>query len=124
MDIAQIREYALALPGATEDMPFGPDALTIRVGGRIFCMLDLSGTSLFYNLKANPEYAAELCERYLSVNPGYHMNKRHWISVDLSGDVPYQLHRQLIEHSYQCVFKSLPLKVRNQFLSNDKVLNS
>lgn len=66
----------------------------------------------FFNLKADPEYSEELRSIYRDIFPGYHMNKKHWISVRFSGDVPDRLQRQLILHSYQQVYRKLPLKLR------------
>lgn len=112
MNIEEVRNYALSLPGTTERCPFGPDTLSIEVCGRIFVLMTLAGEWDFYNLKANPDYAVELRDRYRGIQPGYHMNKRHWISVDFSSDVPDDLQRSLIDHSYRQVVSKLPRKVR------------
>ena len=80
MDIEEIRETGLGLPHATERCPFGPDTLALEIGGKMFCLIDLSGEWQFYNLKVDPDYSIELQDRYPEVRPGYHMNKRHWIS--------------------------------------------
>lgn len=114
MNIEEVREYGLSLPSATERCPFGPDTLALEIGGRMFCLLDLSAEWRFYNLKADPEYAATLCERYSSIRPGYHMNKRHWISVDFEGDVPDSVQRELIRHSYGETGKKLSKKMQRE----------
>lgn len=115
MNIEEVRETALQLPHATERSPFGLDTLAIEIGGKMFCLFDLSaGGWDFYNLKVDPAYAEELRERYASIRPGYHMNKRHWISVDFDGDVPDSLHRELIAHAYRQTAKGLTLKMRRQ----------
>ncbi len=64
MNIEEIREFALSLPHVTEDMPFGPDALALRIGGKIFCLLELSGHWQFYNLKVDPDFSLDLRDRY------------------------------------------------------------
>ena len=93
-----MRDYGLSLPFATERCPFGPDTLAFEIGGMMFCLMTLSGEWDFYNLKVRPDYGVELCERYSGIRPGFHMNKRHWISVDFRGDVPDNLQEELIFH--------------------------
>lgn len=112
MNIEEVREYGLSLPHATERCPFGPDTLSLEIGGRIFCLMTLDNEWDFYNLKADPDYAIELRDRYTGIRPGFHMNKRHWISVDFNGDVPDAVQRDLILHSYRQAFMKLPRSVR------------
>lgn len=114
MDIEEIREYGLSLPHVTERMPFGPDTYCMEIGGRMFCLIALDGEWDFYNLKVDPEYSEELRERYCDISPGYHMNKKHWISVKFFGDVPDTLQRELILHSYHQAAKNLTKKLRKE----------
>lgn len=114
MNIEKVRVYCLSLPNATERCPFGPDTLTMEIGGRIFCLMTLDGQWDFYNLKVLPDYGVELCERYAGIRPGYHMNKRHWISVAFQSDVPDPLQEELIFHSYCQTARNLPKKVQRQ----------
>lgn len=112
MNISEVREYCLSLPFATEDMPFGDDIVTLRVGGKIFAMLNLMDTSRV-SLKCAPDYAEELRERYTAIRPAWHMNKRHWNDVGLGGAVPSSLVSSLIRHSYNCVVRGLPRALRD-----------
>lgn len=126
MNIEEVREYGLSLPSATERCPFGPDTLALEIGGRMFCLIDLSCEWDFYNLKADHDYGAELCERYSGIRPGYHMNKRHWTSVNYQGDVPDRLQKELIRQSYCQVAKKLPKSVQSTLaipMANDEVQN-
>lgn len=66
------------------------------------------------NLKADPERSIELRERYMGIKPGYHMNKQHWNTVAVNEDVPNTLFFELIDHSYDLVYASLPKKLRNE----------
>lgn len=111
MTLAEFREHCMKLPGFSEDMPFGPDVLAFRVGGKIFALMDVD---LFesVNLKCDPERAVELRERYPGIVPGYHMNKQHWNTVATDGSVPHALLLELAEHSHALVGASLPKKVR------------
>lgn len=92
----------------------------MEIGGRIFCLMTLDGQWDFYNLKVNPEYGVELCDRHSGIRPGYHMNKRHWISVDFHGDVPDRLQEELIRHSYRQTASKLPKKIQAQLGLLDK----
>lgn len=112
MNIAEVRDYALSLPHVTERCPFGPDALALEIGGKIFCLLDLTGRWQFFNLKVDPDLSIDLQDRYPeSISPGFHMNKRHWISIKFSR-IPRSLEQELIRHAYRQTAKGLPLKVR------------
>ena len=114
MDIAEVREYALSLPLVDESTPFGPDILTLKIGGRMFCMLDMSCRADYYTMKVDPDLSVELRERYDFIRPGYHMNKKHWISVDFRNSFSRSEEQDLIYHSYQCTIKALPLKIRRE----------
>ena len=114
MNIEEVRDYCLYLPFAIERSPFGADTLAMEIGGRMFCLMTLDGQWNFYNLKVNPDFGIELCDKYAGIRPGYHMNKRHWISVDFQGDVPDRLQEELIYHSYCQTARQLPKKVQAQ----------
>ena len=107
------RDHALDLPGVTEDLPFGPGALVFRVGGKIFALLALDAPEPTANLKCDPERAVDLRERYVGVRPGFHMNKRHWNTVDLRGDVPAAEIREMADHAYALVRAGLRPGVRD-----------
>lgn len=104
MDIESLREYCLKLPGATECLPFGDDTLVFKVDGKIFALANLDG-DLTLNLKCDPSLALELRERYTSVIPGYHMNKRHWNTILIDGSIPDKEIYKWIDHSYSLVKK-------------------
>lgn len=106
MDLADVRDYCLAQPEATEDQPFGPDVLVFKVAGKMFALLSLDAIPPRVNLKVEPERGVELRERYEAVEPGRHMNKRHWVTVTLGG-VPNGLLRELIDDSYRLVVAGL-----------------
>lgn len=116
MDIETLRAYCLSKPHVSEDLPFDEDTLVFKVGGKIFVLTGLSGP-FSINLKCDPEYALELRELYPAIRPGYHMNKRHWNTLDMDGSLAPELVRQLIDHSYALVYASLTKKVRTQLES-------
>lgn len=114
MNIEAVRDYCLSLPFATERCPFGPDTLAMEIGGRIFCLMTLDGEWNFYNIKVNPDFGIELRDKYSGIRQGYHMNKRHWISVDFQGDVPDRIQEELLYHSYCQTARQLSKKMQQQ----------
>src|SRR6476659_1727638 len=108
MDLADFREYCLRKPGASEETPFGPDVLVFKVGGKIFALASLDEVPPRVNLKCDPERALDLRDRYEEVQPGYHMNKKHWNTIELGGRIPDPELRSLIDHSYQLVVSTRP----------------
>lgn len=113
MNIEELREYCLSLPGTTEDFPFDQVTLVFKIGGKMYVLTDLNGP-FWVNLKCDPELAISLRESYPSVRPGYHMNKVHWNTVEIDGSVGDKQLREWIEHSYQLVRKSLSRAARMQ----------
>jgi predicted DNA-binding protein (MmcQ/YjbR family) len=106
------RRICLSLDGSSEDMPFGPDTLVFRVATKIFALLPIEADPATMNLKCDPDRALQLREQYSGITPGYHMNKRHWNTLELSGDVPDAEIEELIAHSYGLVIHSLPRAAR------------
>ncbi|SHM14135.1 Predicted DNA-binding protein, MmcQ/YjbR family [Chitinophaga jiangningensis] len=111
MNIEQFREYCLSLPGVTEEFPFGEQTLVYKVKGKMFALTDIE---LFesINLKCDPDEAVELRERYEGVTPGYHMNKKHWNTVDTHSNISNKLILEWTKNSYDLVVKGLPKKDR------------
>lgn len=107
MNIEQFREYCLSKKGVTEDFPFDEVTLCLRVAGKIFAITGLDSEYFTVNLKCDPDFALELREQHPEVQPGWHMNKKHWNTVDFEGALDERLLRQLIDHSYEMVLKSL-----------------
>lgn len=113
MDIESFRNYCLSKPGVTEETPFGPDVLVLKVMGKMFT---LTGVDDFdrISLKVEPEIGAALREQYSSVVPAYHMNKLHWINVIMDGAIPDKLVKKWIDESYDLVVKGLTKKEREK----------
>lgn len=116
MNIEELRDHCLTLQGVTEDFPFGEDTLVFRVGVKIFLLTGLTEANRF-NVKCDPELAVELRERYNEVQPGYHMNKKHWNTVYMDGQLTRKQLCEMVEHSYDLVLKSLPKKEQEKIRS-------
>jgi predicted DNA-binding protein (MmcQ/YjbR family) len=108
MDLITFREYCLAKPNVTEGTPFGETVLVFKVGGKMFALAALDEIPTTVNLKCDPDLALDLRDRYEQVRPGYHMNKKHWNTVEIESGVPDAELRKMIDHSYDLVVKSLP----------------
>ena len=97
------------MPGASLDHAFGPETDIYRVGDKIFAMVNTDDPG-YVTLKAPPEEVQALLVQYDCTRPGYYMNKRHWITIDLTGDEPVAELPDLIADSYRLVFTSLSKK--------------
>jgi predicted DNA-binding protein (MmcQ/YjbR family) len=112
MDLESFREYCLNKPHVTEGTPFGEDVLVFKVAGKIFALAPLDELPARANLKCDPDLALEFRDRYEQVQPGYHMNKKHWNTVEIDSGIPEGELRRMIDHSYELVVKSLPKAAR------------
>ncbi len=115
MNIQQYSEYCLSKKGVTDHFPFDEDTLVFKVGGKMFALASLKeweAGRAAVNLKGDPERNEELRAEYDGINPGFHMNKSHWNTVDVNQDVPEPIVKQLIDESYALVFKSLTRKIQ------------
>jgi predicted DNA-binding protein (MmcQ/YjbR family) len=119
VNLEGLREYCLSKPGVTEDLPFGEDTLVFRVAEKLFLLTSISLGNQF-NVKCDPELAVELREHYPEVIPGYHMNKKLWNTVKMDGSLSDRQLFEMIDHSYEQVFKGLPKKVREVIESRNK----
>lgn len=113
MNIEEFRVYCLSKPGVEESFPFDESTLVFKVGGKMFALTDLEADIFTVNLKCDPERAVKLREQWPhAIRPGWHMNKRHWNTVDFEAGPGDDLCREMIDHSYDLVVASLPKKVR------------
>lgn len=109
MNIEDFYNYCISKPDVTENFPFDKDTLVFKVKGKIFALTSLKKWEEgdhSVNLKCDPDYALELRSEYEAVQPGYHMNKKHWNTVFFNQDVPGKLILELIDHSYELVAKA------------------
>ena len=113
MDIETLREHCISKKGVSESFPFDQDTLVFKVGGKMFLLINLQEASEF-NAKCDPERAVALREQYDEIRAGYHMNKVHWNTVSICGRLSDLQLKELIDHSYELVFRSLPRKVKEE----------
>jgi predicted DNA-binding protein (MmcQ/YjbR family) len=115
MNLQNYYEYCLSKKGVTEHFPFDEDTLVFKVGGKLFALASLSQWEKGeprVNLKCDPDKAQELRAQYNEIQPGYHMSKIHWNTIAVNQTVTDKMIYELIDHSYNLVFKSLPKKIQ------------
>ena len=117
MNLVNLKLYFKNKSGSIEDYPFGPDTLVYKVMGKMFALVGIDESPLRINLKCDPNEAIILRDMYESVIPGYHMNKEHWNTVILDGNIPEPEIYKMIDESYRLVVKSLKKSYREK-LSN------
>jgi predicted DNA-binding protein (MmcQ/YjbR family) len=110
MNRNELRDYCLSMTGAVEDFPFGVEVAVFKVKGKMFALLPVVADPMSISLKSDPIEAVMLREMYQAVQPGYHLNKKHWNTVTLDGEVPGERIREMIEDSYTLVRQSLTRK--------------
>jgi predicted DNA-binding protein (MmcQ/YjbR family) len=119
MNLEIYDEYCLSKKGVTEHFPFDEDTLVFKVGGKMFALSSLSQWEKCepsVNLKCDPDKAQELRAQYEDVKPGFHMSKIHWNTVNINRDISDGFVKELIDHSYELVFKSLTKKLQIEII--------
>ncbi|MGD8373831.1 MAG: MmcQ/YjbR family DNA-binding protein [Candidatus Woesebacteria bacterium] len=102
----QLEKYILKLPDARLDYPFGADTAVYKVGDKMFALIAEGSNPVRISLKCDPLLSKTLREKYESVLPGYHLNKKHWNTVICSGQLGDDEINDLIVHSYNLVVGS------------------
>ena len=113
MNIEEFRAYCLSKKEVSESFPFDESTLVFKVLNKMFAATNLNWEEFAVNLKCHPEKAIELRAQYPSIQPGYHMNKKHWNTVSFEdGNLSNDFLKELIDHSYDLVVQSMPKKTR------------
>ncbi|MCA9327781.1 MmcQ/YjbR family DNA-binding protein [Candidatus Saccharibacteria bacterium] len=103
MNHKEVEEYILSMPNARLEYPFGEGVAVYKVGEHMFALISEGKEPVNLSLKCDPQLAQLLREKYESVMPGYHLNKKHWNTIVLSGQIPWEDVQGFIRHSYQLV---------------------
>ena len=108
----ELRRWCLKRPGASEEFPFGAETSVFKVAGKMFALSALSAPELRVSVKCEPELAHALRASYPAIQPGYHLNKRHWNTVALDGSLSDELVLSMLEDSYDLVVAGLPKRTQ------------
>lgn len=103
MDHKTVEDYVLSMPNARLDYPFGEEVAVYKVGDKMFALIPEKADPMKISLKCDPVLAETLRQKYETVLPGYHLNKKHWNTIILSGQLPWEEVQGLIRHSYELV---------------------
>ena len=112
--LEDLRKYCMSKTGAEEDFPFDLSTLTFKVYGKIFALTDINSTELRVNLKCRPETALNLRAQYSQITPGYHMNKKHWNTILIDGQIPDNEIHMMIDQSYELVLSGVKKSVKDR----------
>lgn len=118
MELEPLEDYLLDKKGTTKGLPFGPQALVLKVMGRIFALVAWDETTLRVTLKCDPDFALALRAQYQAVQPGYYMNKKHWNTITLDGSISDEQILEMIDDSYELVVKGLKKADRQELEQN------
>lgn len=103
----ELEEFLLSFPNTYLDYPFGEGVAVYKVGipgdGKMYALVAEKSDPVNLSLKCDPLLAQTLRERYESVMPGYHLNKKYWNTIILTGQLSWQEVKDLIDHSYRLV---------------------
>ena len=113
MHIEALRDHCIAKKGVTEEFPFDESTLVFKVLGKMFLLCDVDNFQSI-NVKCDPEEAILLREQYPAVQPGYHMRKKHWNTVQIDGSISDKIIFEWIDNSYALVVSKMPRKLRSQ----------
>ncbi|MGH2750608.1 MAG: MmcQ/YjbR family DNA-binding protein [Actinomycetota bacterium] len=116
MNLKSLRAHCLRKPGVTESYPFGPGALVMKVGAKVFAIIGEDEEPLQASFKCEPEIADVLRNTHAAVRPGYHLNKRHWNTVTLDGTVEDSDVFDWMDDSYDLVLAGLPRRARDEIV--------
>lgn len=116
MTFRELREHCRSKPGAEATFPFGEEVLVFKVAAKMFALTNLERLPLSVSLKCDPDRAVALRDRYPAVQPGYHLNKTHWNTVEIDGSIPDADIRAWIDDSYALVVQSLKRADREALL--------
>jgi predicted DNA-binding protein (MmcQ/YjbR family) len=113
LNIETFRDYCIRKKGVSEAFPFDNNTLVFKVMGKLFALADVEEFDGI-NLKGDPEENVQLREKHDGIQPGYHMNKKHWNTVLTDGSVNDKMIKEMIDKSYDLVRAGLPKKDRDQ----------
>ncbi|MDC7227365.1 MAG: MmcQ/YjbR family DNA-binding protein [Spirochaetales bacterium] len=115
MTIEEFKTYCYTKKGVSEGFPFGEETLVMKVGTKMFACGSISKKPFKINLKCDPDMVQNLRDSFKDIEPGFHMNKTHWNTINMEGSLTTEKLYWLIDHSYELVLSKLPKKERESF---------
>jgi predicted DNA-binding protein (MmcQ/YjbR family) len=119
LDYKMLAGYIMGKRGTSEEVPFGPETKVYKVLGKIFVMMAWQETPLTITVKCDPDDALAWRARYVTVRPGYYMNKQHWNTITLDGSIPDEEIIVMVDDSYHLVVDGLKKSDRDRLKTAD-----
>ena len=119
MDKEKIEKFLSSMKGGEPGYPFGPEALVFKVMGKMYALVSQREETPRITLKVDPADGEVLVGQYDSVTPGYYMNKKHWITISLDGELPLAMIKDLSDKSYELVVSNLTEKDKEKLKDMD-----
>ncbi|TDF38236.1 MmcQ/YjbR family DNA-binding protein [Alteromonadaceae bacterium M269] len=116
MEFEALNQYLLAKPETIQDFPFGDDVYVYKVKKKMFALIGWREEKMMLNLKCDPDEAVALRDVFSAITEGYHMDKKHWISVYFDGTVPDGEVKRLIDNSFKLIVEKMPKKDQRSIL--------
>ena len=120
MDIEELFDFCMSIPGAEATTPFDEVTIVMKVMGKMFALIPTDAERFSVTLKCDPEKALSLRETYDCVESAFHMNKTHWNTIFLDGDMPDKEIKVFIKHSVDEVIKKLSKKLQKEYYGTIK----
>ena len=114
MNTNKLEKYLSNIKGSEGSYPFGPEALVYKVMGKMFALVSQQEEVPRLTLKCDPVNAEVLTSQFKSIVPGYHMNKKHWITISLKGELSDEMLMDLVDDSYELVVSNLSKADKNK----------
>ena len=115
MNVEELYDYCISIPGVETSFPFDEVTLVLKLMGKIIALIPLDAEVKSISLKCDPDKAIALRQQYSCVQAAYHMHKKYWNSIELSGDMPDEELKKCIHHSIDEVVKKLPKKKQQEY---------
>ena len=103
MDQKTVENYILTMPNSKLDYPFGKEVAVYKTGNKMFALIAEKSNPVRISLKCDPKLSEILREKYETVLSGYHLNKKHWNTIILTGQLDFDEIKALIRHSFDLV---------------------
>ena len=113
----ELINYCKSKKGATVEFPFDDRHMSFKLISKFFAFIDTKNERNVINLKCDPLIAVALREQYEGVKPGFHMNKKHWNTIDVNVDIPREKVYEMIDMSYSLIYISLKKLERKELES-------
>jgi predicted DNA-binding protein (MmcQ/YjbR family) len=116
----ELIDYCRNKEGVTVEFPFDNTCMSFKLVSKFFAFINIKNKKNEISLKCDPWLATAFREQYEGVAPGYHLNKKHWNTIDADSDVPEGKVLEMIDMSYDLIYKKLKKQERENLINGHK----